>query len=165
MDRATRVGINVLGKGIYLLFVVVLAETKLPVACDREEFDFNDNCKAILPPPIREVVVAPFGRATWLEARDALLTVAGQRRTFTGFAFEPLIREGWHPKGLFNCLDCICGRVECQEQTGQMTQPGRAEVAKSDGTAWVGPILRHQTAAKIIPMTVTSNPTHTSQGR
>jgi hypothetical protein len=67
------------------------------------------DCKAIRPPPIREVVVAPSGRATWLEARDVLLTVAGQRRTFTGFAFKPLIREGWHPKGLFNCPDCICG--------------------------------------------------------
>ena len=74
------------------------------------------DCKAIRPPPIREVVVAPWGRATWLEELDALLTVAGQRRTFTGFAFKPLIREGWHPKGLFNCHDCICGQVECQEK-------------------------------------------------
>ena len=45
----------------------------------------------------REVVVTPFGRATWLGPEA--LTVAGQHRTCTGFAFEPSHPGERHPAG------------------------------------------------------------------
>jgi hypothetical protein len=86
----------------------------------------------MFPPPFREVVwYTQFGRATWLNSllsassgqlvfqqppsTTHCFTVAGQRRTCTGFAFKPSHPGEWAPELLSlrfsqpGCLTAILG--------------------------------------------------------
>lgn len=69
------------------------------------------------------VVVALFGRATWLGGRSLVfLTVAGQRRTCTGFAFKPSHPGGKAPeKQMFICLKLYARRTaKSRKKTSQI---------------------------------------------